>query len=386
METKLPTLEEALEIVEQNDAFYFKEEVFQDRKFLIFNYRLASYTDFTIPGAIELRGLTFDKTTGMRWLGLHKFFNNNENPFSSDATPYEFNGTTHTTRDWNTTVLDVREKLDGSLIQPIVIDEKIYLKTKGTFYSEQAKLAQELLERQPNLEFTLVNLINMGFFPLLEYTSPENQIVVDYEDESLKILQLRKMNGEYITYDKMKTIIPPQFLVNSVPYSLRELVEKQATEVGIEGWVAFNNSEETIASAFRKFKTADYFTKHRLISPDEIVPHKIIQHILDETIDDIICVLKDGIRKQKIEKIITLVDKFFNHEFKELGELYKLKNTMTAKDFALKYRNVFGFGCIMKAKDTCQLEKCFKEYIIKLTNKESKAKEFIKDLEEKENS
>ena len=58
------TLNKAMKIVENNNAFYYKDEEHKGRKFRIFNYRLATYSDFNNDiDSLELRGLTFDLET-----------------------------------------------------------------------------------------------------------------------------------------------------------------------------------------------------------------------------------------------------------------------------------------------------------------------------------
>ena len=70
------TLEKANKIVENNNNFYFKDEIVDGIPFRIFNYRLGTFSDFNDnEGSLELRGLTFNLETGEKFLGLHKFFN-----------------------------------------------------------------------------------------------------------------------------------------------------------------------------------------------------------------------------------------------------------------------------------------------------------------------
>jgi T4 RnlA family RNA ligase len=49
-----------INLINTNDSFYFKDFIKDDTIYRIFNYRLASYTEFQIPGAIECRGIMFE--------------------------------------------------------------------------------------------------------------------------------------------------------------------------------------------------------------------------------------------------------------------------------------------------------------------------------------
>jgi len=53
------TRERCLEIVEQTDAFYRVQTTVHNYKVEIYNYRLASFTDFKDYDAWELRGICF---------------------------------------------------------------------------------------------------------------------------------------------------------------------------------------------------------------------------------------------------------------------------------------------------------------------------------------
>ena len=67
----------------QNEAFYYVDAVYGGKTYRIFNYRLASYSDFLLPDAFNARGTTFRlDDTGVELASLPpmKFFNLWENP------------------------------------------------------------------------------------------------------------------------------------------------------------------------------------------------------------------------------------------------------------------------------------------------------------------
>jgi T4 RnlA family RNA ligase len=379
MKNYLPTLEECNKLVEENAAFSSTDEEFDGIPFRIFNYRLASYSDFLIPGAVEMRGITFNLLTGKRYLSIHKFFNHAENPFTIDEKEEKEFGCIV---KWNTEKkLDIRDKRDGSLIQALLIKGNVVFKTKGSFYSEQTEICREQID--PELEDLLRKLLNVGYTPLLEYTSPENKIVVNYNIPELKIIQIRNLFGEYLTYDEIinHLEIPEKYMVERISLTFEEILKRQETEKGIEGWICFNPNVEDLRVAFRKVKTAEYFILHRLVSPNELVENKLIKVILDEGIDDILAVCND-FQRGKFSEMEELVTHYFNSNLKRCEELYKILQTSERKEFAIMYNKHDFFGVIMKSKSLEEVSENLKIIIKKRTSKLQDARKFLKNLKE----
>lgn len=369
------TFEEAMEIVKNNESFYYKDEICEGEKYRFFNYRLADYNDFSKNiKALELRGLCFNLETGQRWYGLHKFFNDGENPFAMDEYC-----------KWNEEdIIEVTEKLDGSLILPVLTNNnKLVLRTKKSFLSEQANLANEFLEKNNEYKNFILDMVNNGLYPIFEGIGYKNQIVVQYNKPfELILIQIRKMEtGEYLTYSQIQKLMkyyPNINYVKKANYKLEDLRKLQETERGVEGWIA-RNLNKPYENQFRKIKTKWYYTMHRLLSPNELVENKIIEHIICETIDDILANVFDE-RRKEITNIVKKVNHYFNHTMKELTKLYNDLQNMERKDFALKYKNNKYMGLVMCAKNEEDLEKLLKNRILKETKKLSKARKFLKDI------
>jgi hypothetical protein len=67
---------------------------------------------------------------------------------------------------------------------------------------------------------------------------------------------------------------------------------------------------------------------------------------------------------------------------KELLDLFKIKQNIERKEFALKFKNHPYFGVLMRANNENDLEKLLKEKIIRDTSKLTKAREFLKTLKD----
>jgi len=83
MEFYLPSKEECDKICEQTDAFYKTERVIEGQEVVMYDYRLASISDFRDYKAFELRGITFVKNNNSweRNILMNKFFNVEQTTF-----------------------------------------------------------------------------------------------------------------------------------------------------------------------------------------------------------------------------------------------------------------------------------------------------------------
>jgi hypothetical protein len=78
MKYNLPTKEECDAICEKTDAFYKAERVIEGQNVVLYDYRLASISDFVDNDAFELRGICFVQNEDSTWernILLNKFFN-----------------------------------------------------------------------------------------------------------------------------------------------------------------------------------------------------------------------------------------------------------------------------------------------------------------------
>jgi RNA ligase len=312
-----------IELTRVSESFTHKTERVDGFDFDIFFYRFATFSDFKNNehlGSLEARGIAF--LGEKAFPAFHKFFNWKENPYTDF--PIEDNES-----------LVFQEKIDGSLIHPIAIDDRLLVKSKTSFLSEHAEAGRKLLERDDRKKRLVFDLYKDGLVPLFELIGPENQVVVRYDKDDLVLLAVRNIyNGKYLPLEEVGKIAK-EYKVGfaqwkEIPfYRLRNILEN---EKGIEGFVAFVNNN------FVKFKTKWYLNLHSFIS--EIREDVIFYAFLDDKIDDILINI-DGEKRKIVEGIAERVKEVVNEKVRRALELFSEYRELgfDRKSFALKYRN-----------------------------------------------
>lgn len=378
--SKLPTREECQNIVKNSDAFYCTETIVEGFKVEMYDYRLASISDFENNNAFELRGLTFVynelSKTWERHLLLNKFFNYSQ---TIGWMPEDLD---------NKEIMSVQEKLDGSVISFIKFPNGVIrAKSKMSFTSDQAVAAQKIYDTTESIRDFIDFSINVRFTPVFELIGYNNQIVVQYEnDYELRCIQVRYEDGSYVdNFDRVAYKLYNIECAKTFKMTLPELLkEKETNKENIEGWII------TFADGqMAKIKTNRYMELHGLIGPDAFRENLIIQSIINSSIDDVISALAEGNKKEKLIEITELVQNDFNHavvEFKKLRGIYFNKYNENRKEFALKYRNHRLFGLVMKTLNTSFRDventavNAIKDYFLRSYNSLGSAKEYIESL------
>jgi T4 RnlA family RNA ligase len=281
-------------------------------------------------------------------------------------------------------IVRVQNKEDGSIISFIRFKNgKIRAKSKMSFISEQAQMAQELLDTDEQLHEFITRCLDEDLNPIFEVVSPFNQIVVPYENTELRLLQVRMECGTYVSNlsnAKAFNIIVAEHLDLDV-FTLKHMLDlKKTSTEDIEGWVITFEDYQMC-----KIKTDHYLRLHGLIGPDMFRENLLIEAIINNTIDDVISALPIGVKRDRVITLTDKVQKYYNHligSYNELLEEYKQLNSR--KDFAIKYSRHPLFSALMKTlhiSSTSAVEKAVKETITNKCNTLSKAKEFIDSLE-----
>ncbi len=312
-----------IELTRTSESFVHKVERVDGFDFDIFFYRFATFSDFRNNehlGSLEARGIAF--LGEKAFPAFHKFFNWRENPYTDFSIE-------------DNEILVVQEKIDGSLIHPIVVEDRLFVKSKTSFLSEHAEAGKELLERDDKKKSLVFDLYKDGFVPLFELIGPRNQVVVKYDKDDLVLLAVRNIyNGRYLPIEEVEKIAREYGVSfakwTEMPFHrLRTILEN---EKEIEGFVAFVNDN------FVKFKTRWYLNLHSFIS--EIREDVIFDAFLDDKLDDILINI-DGEKKKIVEEIAEKVKHVVNEKVKRALELFSEYRELgfDRKSFALKYRN-----------------------------------------------
>ncbi len=308
------------------EAFYYVDQDAMGERFRIFLYRLASYTDFMLPNALECRGHTFRMFDGqpvaLASMPMQKFFNNGENPFVMDL-------------DFSQ-VVEIQNKMDGSLISTACVDghSAFCLKTKGSFHSEQAKAAEILLysEEYEDLLMALYECVGNGWTVNMEYVSPTNRIVLGYEKPALVVLNVRNNeNGEYI--ELKDTPIPEKYWVDSlpIPADVQTFVKSvYESQDHIEGFIFKFRDGKWV-----KVKTDKYCALHK--TKDSISsPRRLFEACVNEGADDLRGMLRDDpVAIQQINHMEWKVAKIYNHLHKSVHDFYNANRGLDRKSYAI---------------------------------------------------
>lgn len=273
----------------------------------------------------ECRGIKFNNNGQIICRPLNKFFNLNEK------------------EETQSNMIDIKqdhvilEKLDGSFIAPYIADNRLIYGTKmgETFITEQ--VLDFIKDKQNYNEFSL-HLIDAGYTPIFEFTSPANRIVIPYNETNMTLIAVRHMvSGRYYSYDEMKeqarkyNIPVVKMLAGSIE-NMQEFVDRTRGLVNEEGYVIRFTSGYML-----KLKADDYVRKHK--TKDTISLEKnILEIIFSETLDDIVADLPEE-DATKVKKYAEAVNHSAFDLCSKLSTLVKEQKTLLnneKKRFALE--------------------------------------------------
>ena len=336
----------------------------------MFNYRLVTYADFCKDNALECRGVMFlmqsspvletegkgkveESKTPLRLVALpmEKFFNLGENPSTTNLDMSK--------------IVDAEHKLDGSLISTYLdytmVDDKdsekqqrLRLKTKFSLNSKQVIDATNWLLSNKrttttttegtvstNFEYSqqLERVTAAGYTVNLEWTGPNNQIVVPYMEEALKVLNVRSCEtGDYVQLEELqshfafetneistrwtdKIKIPTTTTVdhhenneNNTAADWSSWIEKVMTRKGLEGYVLrFENGMRVKVKTewYRSFHSQTGQQKSSLLQTSD---RALFDAIVDAGSDDIRDKLIMHQHENKNESSLLMTDKVHRME------------------------------------------------------------------------
>jgi T4 RnlA family RNA ligase len=318
-------LYEALcKLVQENEAFYFSDQQLDDSTYRIFNYRLASYTDFLHPGALECRGIMFEidrfaKPIRLASLPIHKFFNLHENPFVMDLDV--------------STLSRVMIKSDGSLISTYLDDGLLKLKSKGSLSSDQAIDSMNWLELNPTFKSDLLYYATNDYTVNMEWCSPNNRIVLGYKEPRLIVLNIRNnKDGTYVSPDDYQINHHIKYIEPNVQFDDAEMFIASVPDMkeDIEGFVCVLEDE-----TWFKLKTLKYLSLHK--TKDSINCSRLLfEAVLEEATDDMRSLFHDDeLAIELIDNMEHFVDQRYNHMVDTVEKFYESNKLLSRKDYAI---------------------------------------------------
>jgi len=368
----LPTYEDCVEMCKREDSpFYESKFTIDGYPISVFNYRLAQYSDFTLPlpsnpkvTAYETRGLTFvfNKNGSLfkRFLLLEKFFNLNQVPESMYSVVKNYK------------IKFVNNKEDGSIASYIQLPNgRVVGKSKMGFDNEQSNGINRIYKSRPDVKQFVDWCLKNDITAIFEYVSPANRIVLRYLEEDLILLRMRNNStGKHLD---MKDYLDKIGSIKIAPFEddysdLDNLIEVTAKQVDKEG-VIVQTVDDFGKDKFFKIKTPWYIERHGLLTNDLYREHIIIGYILDDKIDDILGQVPEDEKEahQRINKIITIVKRTLSEKVLDIEKSYEqfVKSNMTKKEYAIQNRvGNTNFAFVMNMIKGEELKKLSKEDII----------------------
>jgi RNA ligase len=251
----------------------------------------------------ECRGLIFYPDGSIMSRPFHKWFNVGEReetlPNRIDLTEPHI----------------VMEKMDGSMIRPVIANGHLRLGTKMGI-TEVSMQAEEWLAAHPEssrLKMWLMSQMMFGETSLFEWISPFNQIVLAYETADLVYLGSRNnITGEYIFRENHLFTKVPRY--GSVEGNITDYVARQRKAEGREGdIIRFENGHMV------KIKNDWYMRIHKVLDRVRFDRH-IVELILTEKLDDAAPLLP----QHEADRVRDFADRFSQrlHHLVETYERY----------------------------------------------------------------
>lgn len=229
----------------------------------------------------------------------------------------------------------IMTKLDGSMIHPMVLDGDVVFCTR--MGRTEVALNAEGRHLTPHLKDWIRDCLEAGYTPIMEWTSPDNRIVLEYRQCKLTLLALRHtINGTF--FDE-----PGALRVNAYRAGL-DAVETHPSWKGsaldfmrmveplrdTEGFVVRFTDGQMI-----KVKAADYVRIHK--AKDGIRLEKnLIDLILSNRIDDVLPNL-DQAERERVESFASRLNDGLSKTADLVLELVETGKNLDQKAFAVEH-------------------------------------------------
>jgi T4 RnlA family RNA ligase len=310
----------------------FKEEIVNEQLFTIVSYMIADTELWKLPLATECRGITFNSAGICVSRPFEKFFSLGENE----------KNLLHNVKD---NVVEVFEKRDGSLATPVLIGDEIVFKTKKSFFSDVANLANARIP--DNIKEFCKICCSLNQTPIFEFTCDEFPIVLHYDNANpFTLLAIRhNETGEYSRWNVVEYVAETYNVPTVVKFDklFADVLADQANLKNFEGYVLILKDGSRV-----KVKTAWYLANHRLKT--ELRERDVAELVADEKIDDIkISITEEGLDMEPVLRIEHQVVSELSALREQAEQIAQdcVSKAMSAKDVALMYKDHILFGLIM---------------------------------------
>ena len=314
------------------NTFFLADRILDGVTYRIFNYRLASYSDFLKPSALEARGIMFAMTDddGVKLehpklvcRPIRKFFNKNENPSVMNLTVN------------SDTIERMEVKEDGSLISTFIHKGELRVKSKGSIESEQGVAAMKWIDEHPKFKQELFAITKQNFTVDMEWTAPFNRFVLDYQRANLVVLHIRcNTTGTLMSKQSVDQFMYPTILTQWVQDGAQQLsltydqILQQFDDLtGIEGFVVYLKD-----GTIFKLKCEWYLILHRC-KENVDTPRRLFESAINESTDDLRSMFFDNqYVLQQIEKMELLAKRVYNEVVDEVEGFVTLNKNLILND------------------------------------------------------
>ena len=353
------SLKEALKEIKGNRFFKTLE-----RDGLIkISYRFNSPKVFDTSLKRELRGITFSKKTGkVLSRPYHKFFNLGE---TEETERERFTG-----REFI-----FREKLDGTMLHPVLAGGEVKLLTQKGFENPQTMKGEELLKKTPALYKKTKEMLEKGYTPIFELVSPQFQLVIPYDREELLLTEVRDSEtGEYLLENLEGELKEAGFKLPKKLAGKFEEVEREleAAEM-VEGFVLKDFSKKEPFPLFVKVKAPWYYEHHYAFTYLHNIPsHKLFNLYLMGKADEVFSkVLNKELRRRREEELMKMAE--LHLTLSDLVGRYKnLPQERAVKKIASKVNRLF-----LKKFKRLELEEDYLKEALRIAKKGGSFEKFL---------
>ena len=338
MNYQFPTIrhiDDVLPHIEGREEFIVAER----EGYTVINYVVAMTNTFDMTGPDDIggamrrecRGLIFAADGNIMSRPFHKFFNVNER---AETQTHEIDmSQPHV----------IMEKMDGSMIRPILVDGYLRLATKMGVTNVAMDAEAWLAAQDPSLKEWMRQCVEFGVTPIFEWVSPFNQIVLAYEEADLVYLGSRdNVTGEYFMFADVPFTTVPRY--GSMEGNIVDYVARQRGKEGREGDIIRFADGHML-----KVKNDWYVRIHKTV--DRIVfDRNIVNLIINEEVDDVVPMLP----VVQVNRVRDFEARFWTAFKQKENRLYGLRMAASQSYDDDRKRIALGFIPTLERKEDAQ--------------------------------